>query len=442
MGVLVMQGGSDWWVFKQRKNGAILERIENAAQLTPEQLAKSIADCLIKLSITRPRVILGLASETCLPAAMMLEHPSGSRDRTVLTYALEESLPLAAEEMEADFQFSGSSGLGVAVHTVGLAPLVRELEQRGIVVQSITATALLAAQRYTQEVARKGATLVLWQEAERVEMVLVERSVPRKWISIPAEPSSLIRELQFAILGLGQSVEVVSQTLAEELVTAAESVLPVCQCVEPSPLREAAALAAADVLSGRLTPWFEFRRGKLGPDDPRRPIRGVLRFVAFTAATFLVCVSIALLVRAGRFREHTISLQEEQVKIYQQAFPNERLPAGIRSRLESEVAKLAGSTGQGEQLPAVIPTLRLLRDFLLALPKEMRYRVVDLRIEHSRLSLEIEVRSHSDADVIASALRARGFVVDQPRSEQLPQQGVAVRLSATAKQAEKSTQGA
>ena len=115
--------------------------------------------------------------------------------------------------------------------------------------------------------------------------------------------------------------------------------------------------------------------------------------------------------------------------------------AGIRSRLESEVAKLAGSRGQGEEIPVAVPTLRLLKDFLVSLPKDMRYRIVDLRIEQDRLSLEMEVRSHSDADVIASALRKQGFVVDQPRSEQLPLQGVVVRLSAIAQQAKKRPTG-
>ena len=440
MNVLLIQDGPHWFIGQRTNIGASLDKIDDCADLSPEELADLIVGQLGKLGIDRSNIVLGLASNSCLPAAVVLEHSSGARDRTVLKYTLEESLPLSAEDMEADFQFMGSSGLGVAVDAAALAPLVRELEQRGVAVQSITTTALLAVQSCIGESSRHGATVILWQDENTVELVLVERSIPRGWVSVPADAESLVRELQVLVLSLGKPLEAVALSLADGLFEAAAEVLPVRRSArkEQLSLKEAASFVAADVASGRLTPWFELRRGQLGTDDPRRPVRGVLRFLSLAAATFLICVSVALIVRTGRFREQTLSLQEEQARIYQQAFPNERVPAGPRSRLESEVAKLAGRTGQGEPLPSTVSTLRLLRDFLAALPKDLRYRVVDFRIEQGRLSLEMEVRSHTDADVIASALRTRGFTVEPPRSEQLPQRGVAIRLTAIARQAEKS----
>lgn len=441
MGSLVIQGRCDWFIGHRTSGDATLETIEDAGRFAPEELAESLVQRLSKTDPGRLNVVIGLDSNACLPAVMTLEHASAARDRTALAYSLEESLPLAAEEMEADYQFVGVNGLGIAVSAAALAPLVQDLEQRGVIVHSITSTALLAVQVKAGNIGQKGPAILLWEDSERVEVVLLERAVPRRWISVPADAASLTRELQALVLELGKPVEVISMRLPEPLLAAAEQILPVRGIDEPVSMREAATIAAADVLAGRLTPWFEFRRGKLGADDPRRPIRGVLRLLGFTAAVFLVCLTVALLSRASRFRQQTLSLQEEQAKVFQQAFPNERLPAGIRSRLESEVAKLAGSRGQGEEIPVAVPTLRLLKDFLVSLPKDMRYRIVDLRIEQDRLSLEMEVRSHSDADVIASALRKQGFVVDQPRSEQLPLQGVVVRLSAIAQQAKKRPTG-
>ena len=63
-----------------------------------------------------------------------------------------------------------------------------------------------------------------------------------------------------------------------------------------------------------------------------------------------------------------------------------------------------------------------LRDLLMHLPAgdELRYRVLELRLDQNRFTLEGQAAAHGDADSIVTALRQGGtFSVEPPRTEQL-----------------------
>ena len=63
-----------------------------------------------------------------------------------------------------------------------------------------------------------------------------------------------------------------------------------------------------------------------------------------------------------------------------------------------------------------------LRDLLTRLPADVRYRVLEIRLDQGRFTLEGQVNSHGDADAIAAGLReggkGRAFSVELPRTEQ------------------------
>jgi hypothetical protein len=74
---------------------------------------------------------------------------------------------------------------------------------------------------------------------------------------------------------------------------------------------------------------------------------------------------------------------------------------------------------------------RLLYRVLAGLPRDVRYRLFEVRVEEGRVDLDGEVLSHGDADRMASALRAQELNVELPRSQQLPSQTIGVRLAAS-----------
>jgi hypothetical protein len=69
--------------------------------------------------------------------------------------------------------------------------------------------------------------------------------------------------------------------------------------------------------------------------------------------------------------------------------------------------------------------MALLHSLLGALPKNLRYRAVEVRLERETLYLDGQSRSHGDAEAIATALGSNTpFQVDPPKSVQRPEGGV------------------
>jgi hypothetical protein len=69
---------------------------------------------------------------------------------------------------------------------------------------------------------------------------------------------------------------------------------------------------------------------------------------------------------------------------------------------------------------------------LAALPTDVRFRLLEIRFDEEQAYLAGEVRRHGDVDRLASALRAHGFEVASPRTEQLAEEGVGFALSLVA----------
>src|SRR5205085_407177 len=113
-----------------------------------------------------------------------------------------------------------------------------------------------------------------------------------------------------------------------------------------------------------------------------------------------------------------------------QLFPDGPVPIGIRSRLESEHAKLIGMRGETVEISESLSAVRLFERLLRSLPTDMRYRILEVRVEQGRLYVVGQVRAHADADRIAEEMRKVNLVVENPSTHRLPQQGVEFRISA------------
>ncbi|MDQ3441454.1 MAG: hypothetical protein M3478_14015, partial [Planctomycetota bacterium] len=110
----------------------------------------------------------------------------------------------------------------------------------------------------------------------------------------------------------------------------------------------------------------------------------------------------------------------EQRAVYQEVFPGQSIPLDPASRLASEERKLRLAGGDAPGASQHPPLLVLLRETLIRLPGDVRFRVAELRLDPETLSLQGQARSHADADAVATALRRDGdFTVDLPRTEQV-----------------------
>lgn len=431
MSFLLAQTASGWYVSHDRSAD---DALEIPSEVEPAEVATLLAEKLDRLGYRRQGVLLGLASGDCLSGKIETEGRIRPRDRQKLLYALEEPLPVAAEDLAADFVLHDSQALGVAVEVARHLPLIEALEEQGIVIQSVVPLVLLAAQQLMLENSKKSLDGLLWQSASHIDLLLFQEGKPIDWRLISSQKDTLHRELgvlslqhqgplQLAQIGLQGTL---SETLEE-----------VCQQVEleqtdTTDLLEVASLAATHVLSGKRQPWIELRRGQLGATDAYRPLRRSLQFTTVALILFLACLSGALLFRAQQFQSQTRKFQTEQQHIFQSALPKQKIPrAGIRSRLKSEASKLSGLTGNGAPIPEQDSVMNALRDVIDSLPTKMRFRLFVISLSPERLHLTGEVRKHADADRLAAGLRDKGFQVEPPRTHQLSGRGVEVTIDAS-----------
>jgi hypothetical protein len=373
-------------------------------------------------------VVLALPSDWCLCAAVRLDDLPARNSRRAMVYRLEEKLPLSAEDVVADFlpAPAGSAALGVCVDKRTLAPLVQALEQRGVAVEAVCPASLLVLQHLLTDPgappAVRVADVIAWAaEDGSLELFTLRGGTVQSWILLPDDPKDLLLHLGL-VPHDGPELNVVAIGLGKRLLDALAA-LPKVRLEEltPPPPDEAAGATARAVLAGDAAAWVNLRRDDLAASDRLRAFRTPLGFAAAAVALCLVSLCAAMLWRAYRYERLAARYADEQRAVFTAAFPGQPVPADVASRLASEERALRGvSGGDASAPPPESPGLLTLRDLVSHLPSDVRYRVLDLRLEPGRFTVEGQALSHGDADAIAASLRRHGaFDVRPPRTEQL-----------------------
>ncbi len=430
------------WVILQKTDGYLVGRAARGESLhevacPPGEPSDAIAGAVYRVmeehGYSGQPTLLAIGSLSCLAATFSHAGRAMSRNHQTMAYALEEHLPIAAEDFVCDFLTAGDEALGIAAETRELQQLVRGLENAGVAVGSVSPSALLAMQ------AEKGnrrplPTAVVWRHGERVELFHLSDGTPRVWRCIGTAPEDIAREITVLEMETGRKLEtLVARGFTEEQPESLRQRMNgVSVVVEERTIESAVVDVVSQILSGGEPAWIELRRNEIGDYDPHRPIRGSLRLLAVATACLLLTLAAALWIRGDKYGARAASAQTEQQAVFRRLFPGQAAPVGVHARLESEYRKLAGATGQSESSSELCPVLPFLCTTLSAMPEEMRFRLHEIRFERERVYLEGEVRHHSDADVLATALRSAGFDIRAPRTEQLAEEGVGFSLSAIA----------
>jgi type II secretory pathway component PulL len=421
------------------KAARVLERerdivpLEADSSMGSDDMAHAIAQRMRDHGYDGGGIMLGLPSEQCLSAAVELSS-ADVRDRNALMYELEEKLPLSLEDLVADFVVTNrhsKTALGVAVATQEVASFVNDLERAGVIVQSISPVSLLALQHILVDQPSTSG-VVLWKNGTHLEAFTIRDGQPIDWRILLADAKVLKRELRIVAMSSGARPRVQCCQRSSELIAQLEPLSELS--VEPLSefaFESAAAATSWKTLTGRVMPWVELRRGLLTPSDPYRHVRGSISTALFVITVSIVVLCASLLMRAQKYGRLAKDHQRQQQAVFAQIFPGQTTPVGIQSRLASEKAKLAVVAGQSTDLPERPSALLVLYHLLSALPHDTDMRLEEILLDDGNLFLNGQVNSHSDAARIASALRNGGFDVEPPRSEQLSDQAVMVRINAT-----------
>ena len=185
------------------------------------------------------------------------------------------------------------------------------------------------------------------------------------------------------VLGVGLSKEVFS-SLSTELGSRVTE-------VQRSAPGDPAAEMAVGILSGHCEPWINLRAG-FGAQDSLRPVRRPLQYAFAAVSLCLISSCAAMLWRSARYNHLTARYADEQRDVFHATFPKQPEPLDVRSRLNSEERGLKGLSGDSTIAPPQARGLIVLRDLLAKLPQDVRFRVLELRLDGSRFALDGQVR--------------------------------------------------
>jgi hypothetical protein len=404
----------------------------------PADIAVAVGDALRRAGYGGEGVLLAIPSAWCLCAEVTTSGLPARNRHQALTYRFEDKLPVAAEEVIADFLPFGPSDdetLGVCALKTTIAPIVDALESNGVAVAAICPAALLALQSLRNgelpEIA--AADAVAWpgeqeeRRADTLELFTLRAGRVRCWSVLPDEPKDLLLHLSLefpqAASAAGNASSIAAIGLRQEIhsTLSPHPGLRLIDLQMPAPLAAAMSLAGA-ILAGKVLPWIDLRRDELAVRDPFRQVRTPLTFAAVAVAVCLLCLCGGMLWRANRYDRMAAQYAGEQQAVFHQAFPNVAVPGDVRSRLAAEERSLHGMSGDASAPVPQESGLVALRDLLAHLPagNELRYRVLEIRLDPGRFTLEGQAAAHGDADLIVAALRrGKAFVVEPPLTEQL-----------------------
>jgi hypothetical protein len=400
--------------------GTVVE-VPVAADASPDARAAALADALKAGGFAGANAVLLLPSTRCLCATIPTDGlPARQRGQAML-YRFEERLPVAAEDIAADFIVGRGSALAVGVERPFVEPLVAAMCEVRVRLLAVCPASLLALQA-TIESRGIDAADHQWiccpGAPGALELIRLVGGQPAAWYVTSEDASDVALHVRGAAGGIAQKVTATGLTpeLVERLKAAG---LEIESDVGPSDMTRAATESAKAVLAGRRLPWINLTSDGRGAGAQGFAAMGVAagRVVVAAVILFAACLACALLVRAARYERLAAGYEDEQREVYRRLFPDASVPVDVRSRLRSEArSATAGDAGAAR---SDANGLLVLRDVLTFLPVETRFRVSEMRLDGRGFTLEGDVPTHGDAEAVAGALRRRnGFEVQPPRTEQ------------------------
>lgn len=408
--------------------------VATAAEATLEARAAAIKEHAAALGTVEPSVVLALPSAWCLSATVSTEGLDRSSRRRAMGFRIEEHLPIAAEDVVADYVM-GDDGqaMGVCAEFAKLEAIVAALEAAGVRVRHICPAALLAAACAADEHAKLDAVLVASAgEASEAgyDFVELRKGKPARWWWL-AQDAAAIRDRLAAWTGPGEEGK---RLVLIGCDAAGRKVLATRGPIESVDMKitrdEAAGRHLAKVAKTGESLWLDLRCGRLGLPDRFEEYRKPLAALGVAVVVLLACLAGVMLWRGQQYAARAKECVQEQSRLFKETMPNQPVPGSIKGRLLSERRKLValgGQASEGGTSGAVQPVSALvrLRDVLRSLPAQGRYRILDVNIQPDLIRLEGQVPTHADADTVAAGVRQSGaYDVEPPKTQALKDRGV------------------
>jgi type II secretory pathway component PulL len=385
-----------------------------------EELATCAGVMTGQASIKNANCILAPSSQSCFFRALRPGTDFDVRDRSALIYELEDHIPIDAESMVADFVVVPSTEQAKTIASVAIEVhrwrrIADAFEAAEIPVHSITPAACLAARSLARDWNLPDTIELVLVDGEHCDLMKIQAETILAWKRMRLDPVLLQRHAALDSISEDRTVVVgATPTQLDFLKTWKPSV----EVIDES-YSNTIQMGASLAISKHSDRWFNLRRDELSPSDPMYAIRTPLRLATVAAIAFFLVVAVGGWWRTQRIEQEISQLHQSQRQIFQDAFPDVRVPGALLRRVRSEHTRARSLRGGGTSkmdIPHSAPDI--LRDLVAALPSDVRVHFKVIAITNGEVTLDFQVRDTVDAGALAESLGAAGFEVEPPQTTQ------------------------
>lgn len=342
----------------------------------------------------------------CVPLADQLKR----NDLKALAYVLEDELPIDAESMSVLVAGSKTRPIAIACDGQRIAKALGQEER----LQGLRCLAVLPEIEFLlAELGpsqRKIGRLIVWHGATFDDLAFEHGQVSNwMWKGVsPAEGTAVSTEQ--------------SRETAKQVTEAGNGVAVWLAGDEPSAeLSEFQVLdwrdadwgtaQASQLLRGRTQPSMNFNNGPLDWVDPLAPARRSVGLAYYSICLLVMACAAGLWLRASRYQQQAARTVQQQEAVFSALFPNQPIPIGVMSRLESERRRLS-ATRDSQSIPTLGNALPAMHAFWSGLPENARFNITHLHFTHRQLeSIELIAKSYDDLETLQKSLSATGFEI-------------------------------
>lgn len=370
-------------------------------------------------------VVLAVDSTECfvLPSSQL--DLSQFKNAETLSIALEEHLPLDAEEMLIGAVRSKSKeSITIVSYRAPLVSEVERLETDQLWIACVSCTALLAAQELSLDSSVPASFDCLWRNRlAGWDLIRIRNGLPIDWQWL-AESELLARcdcelrtkELPIVEIPIAKTIPLFVQgTVSEELIgsfrMSRETVFFDAQAEQ----EEFAGLMATRIVRGSATPWVNFAGRRLPTLEPWAPVRVPLLVLMGILCAALVIFQCVLLWKSSELSASATASDDQQIAAFRKMYPGQKIPADVVGLLRSEYRRLQTSQEEMNKEPPVYSALPVMSKFLNSLPDEAEFRVDHVKAQSNQIvSAEGATRTLGDYKALLSSVREAGFEFMQP----------------------------
>ena len=389
---------------------------------SPQQTLPTVLS-LLQWNVLDPINIL-LGSEHVLAATFSAEGVTTLGKRELLPFELETQLPWSAEEFTSDFIEQGEAVMGVAVQNESLRELLKEIDELGGTVDWIIPEAFFLLESVPPKGMGTGdcSSILDLRLATRSELFLILGGTIHRWRSA-SSPSLRDQTISLWMNEFPGAERIDGDSLASHETSS--------QCVFESEVNRSDTLFLLEVARLVRKGWkvpINLRRGTLGDQNPYRRVKREVMVLLVSLSILLLTATSLMWWRATLEEQRAFAHQSEQEELFEELFPKQNVPAGVHSRLLSELKRIEATRGKDARESQPKDSGLVLDRFLGAIPDQVRLRLNEVNVVEDHVVTTVEVRSQADASAVTRQLERAGFQSSESRSVQRIAQGVSLPI--------------